>query len=100
MVETTAFDGNRAELPASLGVKNALLLYVLKHSAGWEIRMKGHASGSFITTTKDEAIAAAARAANEYWTKHGCLSGVRVQLQSGEWQEERTYGRDPFPPSG
>ena len=74
--------------------------YVLQHPRGWEIRMEGHPPGSFVATTKQEAVSAAAAAANENWTKNKSPSGVRVQLQNGQWQEERTYGNDPFPPRG
>ena len=74
--------------------------YVLTHARGWEVRMEGHPEGSFVYDTKERAVAAAAEAGNINWTQNKRPSGVRVQLQSGQWQEERTYGNDPFPPRG
>lgn len=67
--------------------------FVLKDHSGWKVTEEGRELSQH--ETKEDAIDAAVRAAqaNE-------PSQVRVQKQDGTWDEERTYGDDPYPPSG
>lgn len=77
-----------------------LYYYVLTVGGRWEVRVQGHPNGSFMFDRKEDALNGARAGAKENWEKNGKPSGVRVQLQNGQWEEERTFGNDPFPPRG
>lgn len=68
--------------------------YVLTENGDWKVTREG---GTVLSThaNKDDAIKAAVTLA-----KANEPSQVKVQKQDGTWDEERTYGQDPFPPPG
>lgn len=72
--------------------------YVSPSKAGWQITMDND-NNVWTYATKQQALDAAVAAARDTHLK-GRKSGVKVQLGNGQWQEERTYGDDPFPPKG
>lgn len=73
--------------------------YVLSNPNGWEVRMTGQTAG-LVYPTKDKSLDAARGAGRINWEQNGIPSGVRVQRGDGTWQDEMTYGQDPFPPRG
>jgi hypothetical protein len=67
--------------------------WVLSEKGSWRVTEEGRELSQH--ENKEDAIDAAVRAAqaNE-------PSQVKVQKQDGTWDEERTYGNDPYPPKG
>lgn len=74
--------------------------YVSPATGGWKITVDGLPGQQWDYATKDAAVNAAATAAKKNWETKKRQSGVRIQLANGQWQDERTYGNDPFPPRG
>lgn len=73
--------------------------YVVKHGIAWQVKLEGQpALRQF--NTQAEAIEFARNTATLLWNTHRRPSGVRIQGRDNLWQDERTYGDDPFPPRG
>jgi len=65
-----------------------------KQRGGWDVVKEGGAAVSH-HQTKPPAIESAVRHA-----KHEPLGEVRIKGRDGKIQDERTYGKDPYPPKG
>lgn len=61
----------------------------------WEVQFEGSQRASETYETKEEAVDAARRLAQNYKP-----SQLIVHRKDGEIQTEYTYGDDPYPPSG
>lgn len=61
----------------------------------WEVKAEGASRASAIEDTKAETVSRGAEIAR----KHG-QSQLIVRKKDGQFQEERTYGNDPYPPPG
>lgn len=72
--------------------------YVVLADGVWHVKAEGHSVGTF--RTQSDAIATATQRARGLWEQQRRPSGVRIQGRDGLWQDERTYGNDPFPPPG
>lgn len=62
---------------------------------GWEVRRDGAERASRLFETKEPAV--------EYGidvARKNQPSQLVIYLASGEFEEERTYGNDPYPPRG
>ena len=66
---------------------------VVNHEGGWAIKLDGRILGTFATQEDAEAVARDMARDQE-------PSQVRVQGKDGKWQDESTYGDDPYPPKG
>jgi hypothetical protein len=73
--------------------------YVVKSGAKWETKYTGQTT-TYSYDTQAAAMTHAVGAAKSYHEKTGKPSGVRVQGRDNLWQDERSYGNDPFPPPG
>lgn len=72
--------------------------YVLSAGTLWEVRReRAHVS---FHSTKDVAMEVGRTAAKSEYDRTGNPTGLRVQKADGTWQEERSYGSDPYPPRG
>lgn len=70
-------------------------LYAVKTPTGWGVRKAGAKRLSSKHRTQKAAINAARRKARKSQP-----SSVTVQGRNRRFREERTYGRDPYPPTG
>ena len=61
----------------------------------WEVTREGGKRPSAVTNTKDDAVSRGAKIA-----KNRGYSQLIIRKKDGTFQEERTYGKDPFPPKG
>lgn len=61
----------------------------------WEVNREGGKRPSAVTENKDEAVSRGAQIA-----RNRGHSQLIVRKKDGTFQEERTYGDDPFPPRG
>lgn len=68
---------------------------VTKTDDGWQGKARGGQRASVTGDTKDEVVSRTAEIAKN----HG-NSQVVIHKTDGEFQSERTYGNDPFPPKG
>lgn len=73
--------------------------YVVKQGDAWVVRWD-HDPREFNFSSKDQALAAAISAARANWEQSKLHSGVKIQTGQDEWEEERTFGDDPYPPIG
>lgn len=73
--------------------------YVVPAGDGWAVKWDKDES-EFKFSSKDQALAAAISAARANWEQSKLHSGVKIQLAIGQWEEERTFGDDPYPPIG
>ena len=71
--------------------------FVVLHEGKWKITHNGSHSHPY--ETQQDALDAAIDAAKTAYD-HGRLSQVLVQGENMEFREERTYGKDPYPPPG
>lgn len=69
--------------------------YVLPHENGWQGKMEGADRASVIGLNKQEIIERTIALA-----RNREPSSVIIHHADGSFQEERTYGNDPFPPRG
>lgn len=70
-------------------------IWVSPNGDGWKVHVPGNSRASGIFDKKTDAVQKAAAM--------GRSSGnaqVLIQRQDGTIQDERTYGKDPFPPRG
>ena len=72
------------------------VVYVLSHGTKWKVKCEH--CGEEIKDTQADAIKTAKQHVSSY--PKGTLSQILVQGQGGQWREEWTYGKDPFPPPG
>jgi hypothetical protein len=68
--------------------------HVVPHENGWAVRREGGDRASAVTPTKEEAVDRGRELAQR---ENGSLV---IHRENGTFQEERTYGDDPFPPRG
>jgi hypothetical protein len=68
---------------------------VSPHPQGWQGKAQGAERASVVAPTKEEAV----RETVEIAKNHG-NSQVLIKNKAGQFQEERTYGKDPYPPKG
>ncbi len=66
-----------------------------KGRSGWDVVKEGTATPVTHHRTKEPAIASAVSKA-----KQSPLGEVRIKRLDGTIQDERTYGKDPYPPKG
>ncbi|WP_396135209.1 MULTISPECIES: DUF2188 domain-containing protein [unclassified Aeromicrobium] len=66
---------------------------VVHRDGTWHLRSAGRSLSSH--DTKDEAIAEGVRVA-----RNNEPSQLIIHLADGTFEEERTYGEDPYPPAG
>ncbi len=66
-----------------------------KGRSGWDVVKEGSAMPVSHHKTKDPAIDSAVAKA-----KQAELGEVRIKRLDGTIQDERTYGKDPYPPKG
>lgn len=66
-----------------------------KRGAGWDVVKEGGSATISHHRTKPPAIESAVAKA-----KQADKGEVRIKRQDGTIQDERTYGKDPFPPKG
>jgi hypothetical protein len=68
--------------------------FTVEHQGdGWVVRQGPHVVSHH--RTKDAAVQSGMRQGHQ--TPH---SQLLIKKENGEFQEERTYGEDPFPPRG
>lgn len=72
--------------------------YVSPNGSKWKVHSEGVADQNY--DLKTYAVTAAAAAAKSWHEITKQPTGVRVQRADGTWEEERSYGNDPFPPRG
>jgi hypothetical protein len=72
--------------------------YVVLSGGLWVLRAGDQVVANF--STQAEAVAEGARRARALWEQQSRPSGLRIQGRDGLWQDERTYGNDPYPPRG
>lgn len=72
--------------------------YVLSAGTNWEVRRES-ANLSY-HQTKDRALDVGRTSAKSEHDQTGNPTGLRVQRANGTWEEERSYGADPYPPRG
>lgn len=63
----------------------------------WKVERDGERLG--VWDTKDAAVDAAIQKAREEHDE-GALTQVLIRREDGTFQDERTYGEDPYPPQG
>lgn len=61
----------------------------------WQGKKQGGQRASVVAPTKEEAMRQTIDIA-----KNKDLSQVIIHKRDGKFQEERTYGKDPYPPGG
>lgn len=61
----------------------------------WEITKQGSKKASAVTDTKRDAVRKGAQIARSKGN-----SQLHIKKKDGTFQEERTYGKDPYPPPG
>lgn len=66
-----------------------------KQKSGWDVVREGGGQVVSHHRTKDLAVDAAVREA-----RRAPLGEVRIKREDGTIQDERTYGKDPYPPKG
>ena len=73
-----------------------LYYYVVDTASGWTLTVGDdpdwHSPVDY--SSRDEAMAVAAVLAHSEWKNSGRPTGIRVQSASGEWHDERTFGRE------
>lgn len=85
--------------PTGIGIASTmprLYYYVVDNASGWTLSVgddpNWHSPVDY--RSRDEAVAVAAVLAHSEWKNNGRATGVRVRTASGDWQDERTFGRD------
>lgn len=73
------------------------VLYISPSSGDWKVHWQGESRGS-IYKRKEDAIKEARRMVGAL--PEGEVSSIRIQSEDGRFQEEWTYGKDPYPPKG
>jgi hypothetical protein len=87
-------------VPKRKNIMSRIYYYVVSHpTAGWQLSLEGGKEATFYKT-KEEAVQAGRRIARSRGERNRENTGLRIGLANGQWQEERSYGDDPFPPKG
>lgn len=60
----------------------------------WVFRLQGSRDAIRVGSTKAEVVQAAIPICNNQFCS------LRIHLENGQFEEERTYGKDPYPPRG
>jgi hypothetical protein len=68
---------------------------VVPEDGDWRVEARGARRASGVFDTKDEAVKRAVELAKAHE-----LGQVVIRKRDGTVQEERTFGRDPYPPKG
>ena len=71
-------------------------IYVLSNGSYWKVQCE-HCSISSLETQSEAIVRARAHVAG---LPEGTLSQILIQRDNGQFREEWTYGKDPFPPRG
>lgn len=74
---------------------NRKTYHVTPHEDGWQVKAEGAKRATAVFDTKAETVEVAAGIAAKQ-----PLGQVIIHRQDGTIQDERTYGKDPFPPKG
>lgn len=69
--------------------------HVTKTDDGWQGKVEGGQRASVTGATKEEVVQKTTELA-----KGQDHTSVIIHKQNGDFQEERTYGNDPYPPPG
>lgn len=69
--------------------------HVTPDGDGWKVQKEGSNRASAQCDTKKEAVNRGRELA-----QNQTLSQLKIHKQDGTIQEERTYGKDPYPPKG
>lgn len=69
--------------------------HVTKTDDGWQGKAEGGSKASVVGSTKEEVLQKTIDIA-----KNCGDAQVKVHKANGKFQEERTYGKDPYPPAG
>lgn len=67
---------------------------VPNHNGGWKVEAEGSSKATLITKTKQEAIDAARKIAQNQGTE------LVIHGSDGKIQNKDSHGKDPFPPRG
>ncbi len=78
-----------------MGKRQTFDVQPAKGRPGWDVVREGSGKPLSHHRTKDPAIDSAVAKA-----KRADLGEVRIKRLDGTIQDERTYGRDPYPPKG
>ena len=70
-------------------------IHVTPTQSGWQSKAEGAQRANSTGTTKTEVVRRAVEIA-----KNNGNASVVIHKADGKIQEERTYGKDPFPPRG
>lgn len=74
-----------------------LYYYVVETASGWTLTIgddpKWRSPVDY--SSRDEATAIASVLAHSEWKTSGRTTGVRIQSASGDWHDQRTFGREP-----
>ncbi len=76
-------------------MSNRKTYHVTPHEGGWQVKGEGAKRAAGVFDTKAEAVKAGVQIA-----QNQPLGELRIHRQDGTIQDERTYGKDPFPPKG
>ena len=77
-------------------MSNRKIYHVTQNPDGtWKGKAQGGQRSSVVTNTKAEAVSKTTGIA-----KNQVHSQVIIHKTDGKFQEERTYGNDPYPPGG
>lgn len=73
-----------------------LYYYVIDTASGWTLTVGDdptwHSPVDY--SSRDEAMAVAAVLAHSEWKSNGRPTGIRSRTASGDWHDERTFGRE------
>ncbi len=72
-----------------------VVFHVVPSSEGWSVNREGASRASSNHQTKAEAVDRA-----RGFAQSESLGQVKIHGTDGRIQEERTYGKDPYPPKG
>lgn len=76
-------------------MSNRKIYHVTPHGNGWQVKGEGAKRAAGVFDTKVEAVKVGVDLAQK-----PPLGELRIHRQDGTIQDERTYGKDPFPPKG
>jgi hypothetical protein len=75
--------------------KKRVAIHVVPADDQWLVKIESNKKGEARYATKTEAVSVAVEMA-----KRSKPSQVKIHKRDASFQEERTYGDDPFPPKG
>jgi len=71
------------------------IYHISKKNGVWQGKARGGQRASITASTKGEIVSRMAEIA-----RNQNYSQIIIHKMNGQFQSERTYGRDPFPPKG